>query len=504
MPLPPQLARLPGWVVMQGVGQVRIPIYLLLLMSAALAACSGNPSRGEPVVSDAALNAVYARVDAATARFDTAVALYGQGETAAAATEFASARVELREVANECLALAGCDVRRVLAAQDALLVRQGRFLVGATEDAVPVDEHANLSGEGDSPVLLVLPEAARTVALLNGRDLAQVIELNEPVKAALEEWLTWLRPQLLDTWENYQYMRYRMFPEYEKSGLPEALLFGIMAKESGGRVHAVSRAGAAGPLQFMPATAARFGLRGDGGFDTRFDPAASARANAAYLNERFAELNGDLALALAAYNGGEGRIARLSNKGARGFWSTEVFNALPAETREYVPMVLAAAWLFLHPERYNLSLAQYDASPVTIRLQHEMSINELAVCIGQQGNPRGWFRHLRNLNPRWEAGKRLPAGTELELPAAARDAWLRQCQEGPILAMSRDLYEARPPAGRGSTAVASYVVRKGDSLHSIARRHGCSVQTLARANGVHPPRYLIRPGQRLSLAGCTR
>lgn len=487
---------------------------MCLLGLVLLTACAGQGAKPGRV-SESALNVLYARIDAATARFDTAVARYEQGDSSGAAAEFGAARTELRTLASECVALSGCDVQRVVAAQDALLVRQGRYLVGATEDATPVDAvEDNMSGEGDSPVLLQMPEAARTVAMLNGRDLAKVIQLNEPVKAAMEEWLTWMRPLLLDTWENYQYMRHQMFPEYQKTGLPEALLFGIMAKESGGRVHAVSRAGAAGPLQFMPATGARFGLNREGGFDTRFDPALSTRANAAYLNERFAELNNNLALALAAYNGGEGRIARLSNKGAHDFWSPQVFNQLPAETREYVPMVLAAAWLFLHPQQYNLSFAQYNAEPVSMQLSQAMSINELTVCLGQQGNPRGWFRHLRNLNPRWEAGQRLPAGTRLEMPAAALEVYLRQCQSGPMLTMSRELHDARPPvpppvqpAARPAArpaAPARYTVKKGDSLHGIARQNSCNVQTLAKNNGIRAPKYLIKPGQRLSLAGCGR
>lgn len=483
----------------------------LLLLILLLAACTATPERPEAAgaVSDARLNAIHLRIDAATARFDAAVALYEKGDITGAAEEFAAARTELRSLADECLDLPGCDVRRILAAQDALLVRQGRFLSGTTEDADPVDaRETELAGEGDSPVLRAMPEAARTVAMLNGRDLSKVIALNEPVKAALEEWLTWMRPQLLDTWENYQYMRHLMFPAYQQTGLPEALLFGILAKESGGRVHAVSRAGAAGPLQFMPATGARFGLNRGGRFDLRFDPAESARANADYLNERFAELNGSLTLALAAYNGGEGRIARLSGGGARDFWSPQVFNALPAETREYVPMVLAAAWLFLHPERYNLQLPAYPVEAVSLRLEREMSINELAVCLGQEGNPRGWFRHLRNLNPRWEAGNRLPAGTELALPQAAHQAYLRQCREGPMLALSRELHEAQPPVAPGRTTIrtssGSHLVKRGDSLHSIARRYGCSVKTIASANSVRAPSYLIKPGQRLTLTGCTR
>jgi membrane-bound lytic murein transglycosylase D len=171
-------------------------------------------------------------------------------------------------------------------------------------------------------------------------------------------------------------------------------------------------------------------------------------------------------------------------------------------------MVLAAAWLFLHPEQYNLSLPKYDASPVPVKLSQAMSINELAVCIGQHGNPRGWFRHLRNLNPRWESDTRIPAGTDLELPAAALEAYLRQCESGPMLAMSRELHEARPPkppaasARSGSGQGGTYVVKKGDSIHAIARRHGCTVQSLAQSNGVRAPAYLIKPGQRLSLSAC--
>jgi membrane-bound lytic murein transglycosylase D len=483
---------------------------LVVAIPLLLAACATAPGARVAPASEAAANALYAEIERASGRFDQAVAHYEAGDTEAATRDFAAARAELLAAGDRCIALPGCEVRRVIAAQDALLERQARFLAGATEDAEPVDAEAGATaGEGESPVVRAMPQAARTVAMLKGRDLAKVIQLNEPVKAALEEWLTWMRPQLLDAWENYQFMRHRMFPAYARSGLPEALLFGILAKESGGKVHAVSRAGAAGPLQFMPSTGARFGLNRGGAFDLRFDPAESARANGAYLNERFAQLNDNLALALAAYNGGEGRLARLSNKGARDFWSPQVFNALPPETREYVPMVLAAAWLFLHPERYNLSLPQYDTRSAQATLKAPASINEIAVCLGQQGNPRGWFRHLRNLNPRWEPTSRLPAGTTLELPLAAFEPYQRDCESGPKLAMSRELHDARPPvappaARRVAAAAPTYVVRKGDSLASIARSRGCQVGALASANGIKKPKYMIRIGQKLRLSGCGR
>lgn len=473
-----------------------------------LAGCAASPAPRVSQVDEQATNAIYAAIDSSSARFDKAAMHFEAGELEAARLEFQGTRADLIALGERCIALPGCEVRRVIAAQDALIERQARFLVGATEDAVPLDAEAETAGEGDSPVVQSMPNAARTVAMLNGKDLAKVIELNEPVKAALEEWLTWMRPQLLDAWENYQFMRHRMFPAFERAGLPEALLFGIMAKESGGKVHAVSRAGAAGPMQFMPATGARFGLNRGGAFDLRFDPSESARASAAYLNERFGELNSNLALALAAYNGGEGRLARLSDRGARDFWNPQVFNALPPETREYVPMVLAAAWLFLHPDDYNLSLPVFDTRAATITLREPTSLNEIAVCLGQDGNPRGWFRHLRNLNARWEPTTRLPAGTRLDIPFAALGHYQRDCETGPRLAMSRELHEARPPvappAARRVAGGGTYVVRKGDSLHSIARARQCSVATLAAENGIKKPKYMIRVGQKLRLNGCQR
>jgi membrane-bound lytic murein transglycosylase D len=303
-----------------------------------------------------------------------------------------------------------------------------------------------------------------------------------------------------------------MWPEYEQAGLPEALLFGILAKESGGRVHAVSRAGAAGPLQFMPATGRRFGLGRDAnGFDTRFDPRASTRANVRYLNERFAEFNHDLALALAAYNGGEGRMLRLVREtGRRNFWDPAVNSRLPTETRDYVPMVLAAAWLFLHPEQYGLEFPQIEAAPVKLVLARETSLNALTICVGSIGSRSGWFRALRNLNPRFQTHQSLAVGTELEVPAPVAVRYRERCVDGPHATMAAELAGAskRHPTqvatASASATASSYTVRAGDSLASIARRHRCSSpEALARANNIAAPKYLIRPGQKLRLQGCS-
>ena len=454
-----------------------------------LAACHATPERSAPPAS----------ADAAAVQAEAGQALDElarlRGLEAADPNRVAEATAEYRDAAARCLATVGCDAARI--AEGALTLLDADPTVHTVGEDLPsvADESAD-----SSPVTTHLPEAGRSVNLLNGRDLRDVIALNGPVKAALTEWLTWMRPQLVDAWEHYQDMRHLMWPEYRQAGLPEALLFGILAKESGGKVHAVSRAGASGPLQFMPATGLRYGLGRVDGFDTRFDPQRATRANVAYLNDRFAEFNHNLELALAAYNGGEGRVGRLYARAPnKSFWDGSVYWSLPPETRDYVPMVLAAAWLFLHPEDYGLEFPAIQTAPGTVRLERETTLNALAICIGNAGRRDGWFRALRNLNPRYMPDSRLAAGTELALPEPAIAGYRERCLDAPLAQLAMELTSARGPA---APKARSYVVRPGDSLHAIARRHDCTVAALAGSNRVRGPKYIIRPGQTLSLAGC--
>jgi membrane-bound lytic murein transglycosylase D len=350
------------------------------------------------------------------------------------------------------------------------------------------------------------------VTLLHGQKLSELIAMNGPVKAALEMWLTQWRPQLMDAWVNYQYMRYQMWPQYEKADLPEALLFGIMAKESGGKVHAVSRSGAAGPLQFMYATGLRFGLSSDGGFDMRFDPAASARANAEYINEQLRIFNNNLELTIGAYNGGEGRMRRtVGDDTSVSFYDPRIYNQLSQETRDYVPSVLAAAWLFLHPESYNLRFPKTDGAPGAVILKRPASLSELTVCLGSADGMRdGWFRTLRNLNPRLDPQVTQPAGTSLQLPKPLEQAYASRCVDGPWPILAGDLHRAvipvvalppsapTPPAVRGTS---HYKVRRGDTLISIVRKLHCSsVQEVTEMNELKHHRLAV--GKTLKLPVC--
>jgi membrane-bound lytic murein transglycosylase D len=356
------------------------------------------------------------------------------------------------------------------------------------------------------------------------------------VQAGIRRWLTDMRVALVQSHENYQYMRHLMSPAFQRNGLPEALLFGIMAKESNGKVHSGSRAGAVGPMQFMPATGRRFGLGPDAtGFDTRYDPRAAADASASYLNERFAELNNSIEMSLAAYNGGEGRALRVFREtGGRNFWDADVYNQFPPETKDYVPMVIAAAWLYLHPKEYGLSFPRVDARPATLRLAQPSSIYQLTICMGNGGTRDGYMRVLRNLNPRYEADAYLPAGATLNVTTKMVGLYNRWCTQGARAELARTLVLSDPTSAivrtgsiemvpppvstfvPGSAAVATtvatgqpkapvvrdYIVQGGETLSSIARKFQCDSGELARANHIGGPRFGLRPGQKILLEGC--
>ena len=470
------------------------------LLSCALSGCVSAPKPEQVQASSGDA------LSAAVVGWELAAVRYAEEDSSERLAELTAAGTELDSEIARCTA-ENC-------APEALVQHYRRLLQFENERLLPTSE-AEQSGEGEltevdtagvAEAQVAMGESlSATLNLLTGRDLRELIALNEPVRASLNEWLTWMRPQLIEAHENYQFMRGRMWPVYQEAGLPEALLFGILAKESAGKVHAVSRAGAAGPLQFMPATGARYGLRrGADGFDDRFDPELATRANVKYISDRLREFNNDLAFALAAYNGGEGRALRLyQSSRQKNYWAANVSGRLPAETRDYVPMVLAAAWLFLHADEYGLQFPNVVSQEVELAVLRDTSINELAICLGQEGTRSGWFRALRNLNPKLLPQTPVSAGTSLKVPMPVVALYNQNCVQGERASDAALIAAAAKTHTINPVVANSYKVRSGDTLASISRRHGCSSpQALASANGIAAPQFLIRPGQTLRLSGC--
>lgn len=485
----------------------------LVVATVLLAACASN---GGGVKPSPEANQLYAQLDQASRGYETAVTQARAGNTQAAQKTLDASLDQLKTAAAHCPNTPGCDSQRFFSVFDRLLrLKDGNFSLGddlsAMGDEVPEGSDSGKTGAAS------LPQAQRSVTLLRGQQLSQLIAMNGPVKAALEMWLTQWRGNLMDAYINYQFLRYQMWPEYQKADLPEALLFGILAKESGGKVHAVSRSGAAGPLQFMYATGLRFGLTTEDGFDSRFDPAASARANAEYMDEQLRAFNNNLELTLAAYNGGEGRMRRMvGDNTAVSLYDPTIYNQLSQETRDYVPSVLAAAWLFLHPESYNLRFPRVDGAPGSIVLKRPASLTELTVCLGSAaGMSDGWFRTLRNLNPRLDPAVSQPAGVRVMVPKVLEKPYEARCTDGPWPILANDLHTAvlpvvppspPPPVSTSSRSSSSgktrsYIVRRGDTLTSIVNKLGCtSVQEVAEMNGLNHQH--IKPGQSLKVPSC--
>ncbi|ALN81145.1 transglycosylase SLT domain-containing protein [Lysobacter antibioticus] len=520
---------------------LRIPGALAPLAAALALSCLSPDAAALSKRDQAAVDALTQRMQSGEARYQSALVKIRNADPAGR-RESDAALEDMEDVIAACMKQKGCQLTTMLAGYKRLLKANADASTAAGDEEV--DEGGTLDSEG---LGADVPEAARAAALLSddGQRFVKMVQYNPAVQAGIRRWLTDMRGSLIQTHENYQYMRQMMWPQFERAGLPEALLFGIMAKESNGKVHVTSRAGAAGPLQFMFATGKRFGLGDDGsGFDTRYDPRASSEAAASYLNERLGQLNNSIEMSLAAYNGGEGRALRINNaSGGRNFWDESVYNQFPAETRDYVPMVIAAAWLYLHPREYGLRFPRIDAKPAPLRLSKATSIYELTICLGNGGTREGYMRALRNLNPRYQPSSYLAAGTSLNATVKMVGLYNRWCTQGKradlahTLVMSdasnaivrtgpltvlpssdgavdgtqpttiaagelAGLASPQAPAKKKPATPRDYRVQRGETLTDVAQKFQCDTKQLAKANGIKAPRYMVKPGQKLKLNGC--
>ena len=150
--------------------------------------------------------------------------------------------------------------------------------------------------------------------------------------------------------ESYRPMMAQIFRE---EGLPEWLIaLGFVESTYNPTAH--SPKAAHGIWQFIPSTGHRYGLKQTEWTDERSNPEKSTRAAARYLRDLHA-LFGDWPLALAAYNWGEGRVAKVvRHTGIRDFWVLADRALLPSETISYVPAVMAASHLLFAASKDQL------------------------------------------------------------------------------------------------------------------------------------------------------
>ncbi|MGE5321962.1 MAG: lytic transglycosylase domain-containing protein, partial [Actinomycetota bacterium] len=150
---------------------------------------------------------------------------------------------------------------------------------------------------------------------------------------------------------------------FKQEGIPQDLIY-LAQAESGFKPLALSRARARGMWQFMASRGDGYGLHRSWWVDDRQDPEKATRAAARHLKDLHNEF-GDWYLAMAAYNSGPGNVQQAVRRtGYADFWELYKRNVLPAETKNYVPIILAMIIMSKNPVRYGLDDVKLD-TPVT-------------------------------------------------------------------------------------------------------------------------------------------
>jgi membrane-bound lytic murein transglycosylase D len=297
--------------------------------------------------------------------------------------------------------------------------------------------------------------------------------------------------------------RYRQMAEkiFKEERVPLDLIW-LAQAESVWKPNALSRAAAKGIWQFIPATGTRYGLAQTAWIDQRSHPEHSTRAAARYLKWLHGHFAGDWLLAMAAYNSGEGRVdSAIARCGYADFWEIHRRGLLPQETRNYVPIILSIIIISKNQKRYG-----FDVKP-DLPLNYEMcelpDQTDLKVIADLIGVP---YETVQDLNPELRRGVtppgqrymiKLPKGMKKQFEIAYADL-PEDKRVRRVIIPREEIAEASRPAYR--TQVVSYRVRRGDTLASLARRHGVSMDELARLNRLSS-RGQLRKGQTLRIPG---
>ena len=389
-------------------------------------------------------------------------------------------------------------------------------------EPAPIEEIAGLSLPAGDPRLA---QRAEQELITVSHDLP--LTVNDSVLSYLSFFMTLRGRAIVETGLRraglYRDMIRRVLKE---EGVPQDLIF-LAQAESAFKPLALSRAGARGIWQFMPFRGREYDLEHNRWVDERNDPEKATRAAARHLRDLY-QMFGDWYLTMSAYNSGPMNVARaIERTGYADFWELQKRNALPKETKNYVPIILALTLIAKDPALYGIHV-----EPETPELADEVkpgrSIDLRLVADIVDANVDA----LRTLNPELirlstpddpDFTLRLPAGTADRfraetalIPPGKWLAWRRhRVEEGetlesiarrfhlspasvaeanrlsvhdPLLAGSKiTIPAAAPPQGQ----LVRYRVRRGDTLEGIAARFDVSVAELRRWNGIRgkrPPR----------------
>jgi membrane-bound lytic murein transglycosylase D len=258
----------------------------------------------------------------------------------------------------------------------------------------------------------------------------------------------------------YREMIQRIFKE---EGIPQDLIYMAQA-ESGFKPQALSRARARGMWQFMASRGVGYGLRRTWWVDDRQDPEKATRAAAHHLKDLFNQF-GDWYLAMAAYNSGPGNVQQaVKRTGYADFWQLYKRNVLPAETKNYVPIILAMTIMSKNPAQYGLDAIQPDP-PLkydVVKVDYPVDLRLVAECVDAP------LDQLIDLNPsllRRTTPKDQPF--DLHLPEGTKDKYQTAIASIPVEKRVTWRY---------------HKVEAGETLAGIARKYRTTERAIAQAN----------------------
>lgn len=267
----------------------------------------------------------------------------------------------------------------------------------------------------------------------------------------------------------------------KEHGLPEDLAYLAMI-ESGFNPKAYSPAKACGPWQFIYETGGRYGLKANFWIDERRDPEKSTVAAAKYLTDLFTEF-GCWYLAAAGYNAGEKRVERAIEKhNTMDFWELAKYNALPKETREYIPKLIAASIIAKDPERFGFGSITYEDPVRFVEIKVPRATPVAAIARASGMGLTEW----RSINPEVLRGITPPDSDDyrIKLPASVD------------VAQFTDGLETQLEKERRITEVVSYKVKKKDTLAKIMKRYGVRTGELLLVNNCDE-QLKVKPGMTL-------
>jgi membrane-bound lytic murein transglycosylase D len=334
----------------------------------------------------------------------------------------------------------------------------------AAADVAVVETAANvpsaaidfLPASSIKPGTLPLPAAAHLPVPLNQRVLSYIDAYQGRLRDFIEDGMK--------RGSKYLPMIQRIFAS---QGLPPDLAY-VPLIESAFRPEAMSSASAKGVWQFMKGTAVENGLRNDWYVDERSNPEKATIAAATYLKSLADTFNGDWALALASYNSGPGRVQQaIKRVGSANFWSLAAKpTALPRETREYVPRILAAIVIARNPAQYGFSFQAEDGPAFeTVKLSRAVQLKKVAEWSGST------VADLKALNPELLRSTTPPKDADyaLRVPVGTSTEIARRMDE---------------TDGQDLLSLTHYTVKSGETLAVVARKLHIGRADLADANGL--------------------